>query len=136
VRVQKTQQHQIGDKTMNELDIFLKSYIEAALWSSIDPETEAHLDDLVDEDDLALEAMNEMREDCVSFLSNEIVQEAIDLRGAEYVAHDFWLTRNGHGAGFWDGDYPEPLGTQLTELSQAYGEAYLYLGDDGQVYSA
>lgn len=23
----------------------------------------------------------------------------------ERIGHDFWLTRNGHGAGFWDGDW-------------------------------
>lgn len=28
----------------------------------------------------------------------------IDLDGTDWC-HDFWLTRNGHGAGFWDGDW-------------------------------
>jgi len=28
----------------------------------------------------------------------------------------------GHGAGFWDGDYPEPQGKLLTELSKTFGE--------------
>ena len=46
---------------------------------------------------------------------------------------DFWLTRNGHGAGFWD----RGLGTVGDELSAAahvYGEEYLYRGDDGLIY--
>jgi len=33
------------------------------------------------------------------------------------AGHDFWLTRNGHGAGFWDGDWPE-TGDALTEASK------------------
>jgi hypothetical protein len=53
-----------------------------------------------------------------------------------HVAHDFWLTRNHHGAGFWDGDYPEPLGKQLTELAHSYGECELYVGDDSKIYIA
>jgi hypothetical protein len=50
-----------------------------------------------------------------------------------HVAHDFWLTRNGHGAGFWDGDYPEK-GDALTELAKKFGEVDLYVGDDGVLY--
>jgi hypothetical protein len=121
---------------MNELDTFLSSYIRTALWYSIDPETAAYLNDLANEDDLAPETLNEMREDCADFLDNEIVQEAITLRGSECVANDFWLTRNRHGPGFLrDGSYPDPLGTQLTELAHAYGWVYLYHADDGKVYS-
>ena len=51
------------------------------------------------------------------------------------AGHDFWLTRCGHGAGFWDGDRPEPAATVLTKASKAYGEVDLYIGDDGKVYA-
>ena len=37
---------------------------------------------------------------------------------------DFHLTRNGHGAGFWDGGWPEH-GDELTELAKPYGTAEL-----------
>jgi hypothetical protein len=50
------------------------------------------------------------------------------------AGHDFWLTRNGHGAGFWDGDWPEPFATSLTHASKAFGECYFYFGDDGKLY--
>lgn len=40
---------------------------------------------------------------------------------------DFWLTRNGHGAGFWDGDWPVPAATRLTEASEKAGEVYLQM---------
>lgn len=52
----------------------------------------------------------------------------------EEAGHDFWLTRNRHGAGFWDGDWPDPLGDTLTEAAHSFGEQELYLGDDGLVY--
>lgn len=45
------------------------------------------------------------------------------------LGHDFWLTRNGHGAGFWDRGLGQ-LGTRLTELCKPYGESYVYIGND------
>jgi hypothetical protein len=50
-----------------------------------------------------------------------------------YAGHDFWLTRNHHGAGFWDRDLGE-VGEQLTEAAQTYKEVDLYVGDDGKIY--
>ena len=51
------------------------------------------------------------------------------------AGHDFWLTRNGHGAGFWDGDWREPYGIALDKLAKSFGEVSLYLGDDGRIYA-
>ena len=48
----------------------------------------------------------------------------------DYAAHDFILTRNGHGAGFWDGDWHEPMATKLTELCKKFGEINIYLSDE------
>ena len=48
----------------------------------------------------------------------------------DYAAHDFILTRNGHGSGFWDGDWSEPMATKLTELCKKFGEIYIYLSDE------
>lgn len=52
----------------------------------------------------------------------------------EMAAHDFALTRNGHGAGFWDGDWPEPMASALSDAARAAGESGLYTGDDGAIY--
>ena len=49
----------------------------------------------------------------------------------DYVAHDFTLTRNRHGSGFWEPDrYKKPWGDKLTQLSETYQEIDLYLSDD------
>jgi hypothetical protein len=53
-----------------------------------------------------------------------------------HIPHDFWLTRNHHGAGFWDGDYPKAIGEALTKLAHSFGECDLYIGDNGQIYIA
>jgi len=49
------------------------------------------------------------------------------------AAHDFILTRNGHGTGFWDsGRWCEPWGRKLTELCKLYGELRCYV-QDGEI---
>lgn len=57
--------------------------------------------------------------------------------GSAYTAsragHDFWLNRNGHGAGFWDRGLGE-LGDLLDAAARAVGSVEAYLGGDGKVY--
>lgn len=57
-----------------------------------------------------------------------------DCPTEEQAGRDFWYTRNGHGCGFWDGDWPEPYATALTDASKAFKSVDVYLGDDGKVY--
>jgi len=122
-------------------DQFTRAYIEAALWSSTDDDGKP-LDSL--DAELAPQTIAKMESDCAQFqLENaELLAEdhrtsaraAYGCTVAESAGHDFWLTRNGHGAGFWDGDWEEPAATKLTEASKQFGEIYLYIGDDGLIY--
>lgn len=54
----------------------------------------------------------------------------------EQAGHDLWLTRNGHGSGFWD--RPEVYGTAradtFSRCAQVLGSTSLYQGDDGLLY--
>jgi hypothetical protein len=68
-------------------------------------------------------------------LSREF-EGSIAAREAAMAGHDFWLTRCGHGAGFWDGDWPEPQATILDEAAKRFGNVDLYVGDDGAIYHA
>ena len=117
-----------------EIDQMLASYVEAALWSSHDESDESGgnpLDQNYSVDDISDEALASMRKDVAAFAT----EHANDIDGEwEQAGHDFWLTRNGHGAGFWDGDWPEEAAERLTEASEAYGESDLYVGDDGKLY--
>ena len=109
------------------LDTFTESYIETALWSSNydDGEREDRpLDDTFYTDDLTVDCLRTIVRDCQDFQQHRALWEADDNDDRQ-AGHDFWLTRNGHGAGFWDGDYPVN-GDKLTELSKPYGEVYLY----------
>lgn len=122
---------------MIDLEQFLEHYIIAALWSSNDDD-DTPLDTNYGAEDLAPETLDKMRQDCRLFISrNEIY---LNWKHPQYTVeeqagHDFWLTRNGHGAGFWDRDFIEKRARDiLTESSKRFGEVYLYVGDDGMIY--
>ena len=111
--------------------MFTNSYVETALWSSSEEDGEP-LDKNYSAEDIDPDTIKKMEDDAFEFLRQnwELVQ--MDLIAA---GHDFWLTRNGHGAGFWDGDWPEAAGKRLTKSSKTFGEMTLYVGDDGKIYS-
>ena len=115
---------------LRDLDTFTRVYVEAALWSSTD-DNDQPLDRNYSWTDMAEDTLQEIIDDC------HALQEASgdDLAGNyRKGGYDFWLTRNGHGAGFWDGDWPEAEGERLTEASKAFGEYNLYVGDDGKIH--
>ena len=113
--------------TTPTLDTFTAAYIECALWSTCDMPPEATVDDI------APETLARMVADCREF--QEIHIDDI-LPNLELAGHDFWLTREGHGAGFWDGDWTDAVGKRLTAASKAYGSFNLYVGDDGKVHGS
>src|SRR6266851_3222861 len=101
------------------MDKFLASYIETALWSSTDSDGVPLDDSKYSDAELAPETLSQFKADCERFETeyrkltsglDDSVLRIIPQSNCAYgdrIAHDFWLTRNGHGAGFWDGDYPE-----------------------------
>lgn len=120
------------------MNIFTRGYCEAAMWTE-DPnpgsgQYQADLRKLPE--DFKAQAMR----DCDAFMdtgAGDILNGlALDDAGEARAGHDFWLTRNGHGAGFWDGDYPEPAATLLTDIAHSFGEAYLDMDWDGEENSA
>ena len=46
------------------------------------------------------------------------------------IAHDFWLTRNRHGSGFWGGDYEDAVGKVLTEIAHSFAGCDVIVCDD------
>ena len=103
----------------------LPHYLECAIWADppIDDdgiETAQGLDFSPCAEELALA-------DCMRFagINWEMIKECIP----EQVGHDLWLTRNRHGAGFWD--RPEIYGGQenadaLTESANSFGSRDIF----------
>ena len=119
--------------TANDIDEFRRDYVICALWSSTGDDGEP-LDNGRDSDDVSAATMATMREECAAFWA----MNAADLEhlDAGQCGHDFWLTRNGHGTGFWDRGYPNGIGDRLTAASKMFGTVDLYVGDDGLVHQA
>jgi hypothetical protein len=115
-----------------QLDEFTRQFLETALWSSTDWETDKPLDDTHSIEDFAPATLAELVADCEAFQADNADDIAADPSRA---GHDFWLTRCGHGAGFWDGDWPHDAGKRLTAAAKVYGNVDLYVGDDGLVYA-
>lgn len=114
---------------------FVRQYLGTALWSSGDEFDEYMIDDF------APEAVRRAVADCDAFLDSidHVDLEAAWLgRGDAFIraAHDFCLTRNRHGVGFWDGDWSEPAASILTEAAHRAGEVNIYVGDDGRLHFA
>lgn len=114
----------------------LNEYLETAIWSSTDESDESGgepLDRNFSTDDFTDEAREEARAELEAFEND--MDRAVDALGDDYEGstegwpHDFWLNRNGHGAGFWD--RPERYGEELAEaldvLSKRYGEKHVII---------
>lgn len=113
-----------------EINVFIDHYIVAMLWAELD-DNQDPLDANYDRDDIAPEAMEQIIEDCKLFVnSNAHLLKDIS---PEQAGHDFWLTRNGHGAGFWARGLGH-IGDELTAYCTAYGDCTPYVGDDGKIY--
>lgn len=134
--------------TEQQIQSFIEGYLTAALWSSTDTMPANEAEDMaehtvnLDDFEWAEGEAEKLHADCRDF----IAANAVDLWAYpdhytpasgydvwECMGHDFWLTRNGHGAGFWDRGLGD-IGDRLTAASKVYGGVDLYLGDDELVY--
>lgn len=119
------------------MDAFTTAYVACALWSSTDDGGEP-LDGGWHE--LSNETQTAMIADCADF--QEAQAADLDLSyhhetigyDESRAGHDFWLTRNGHGAGFWDRGLGD-VGKRLTDAAHVYGGIDLYIGDDEKIYA-
>jgi hypothetical protein len=108
----------------------VRAYIDCALWSSTDEDGNPLLDTF-ETTDLADDSP--AWDDCDDFLS--YVGQQVRTIDPEQCGHDFWLTRNGHGAGFWDRGLGR-LGEALTIAAKTFGSVDLYVGDDSRIHFA
>jgi hypothetical protein len=127
-----------------DTDEFTRAYMEAILFAETDWDGEP-LDANYDISDFSQESLSAIKKDCAEFQAQANIGEIdgapsylppAQLRQPRKVdsdgmaGHDFWLTRAGHGGGFWDGDWPEPHGDRLTKLSEKFGGVCVTVDDD------
>lgn len=109
------------------LEEMCQQYMETALWASTD-DNDVPLDTHYQVADIAKDTQKRMRVDCHKFFVEN--QGLLEEAGwpADQAGHDFFLTRNRHGTGFWDrDDYPDDIRQGLTKAAQRFGETYLHV---------
>jgi hypothetical protein len=105
----------------------VQEYLTTALWSSTDETTESGgypLDDNYDITDVDDVSWDKATKECSEFYrraKRDLKKIGVDIEDLIDLGHNFWLTKNGHGSGFWDGDYEEETGKILTDISKSFG---------------
>lgn len=119
--------HAINGIASREYHCF-RAYLATAIWA------DATEDEFTDKE-IADESIESMLSEIQNFLVtiNNLRLRLPSNYTIENVGHDFWLTRNGHGVGFWDRGLGD-LGDELTKHAEACKCSDLYVGDDDLIY--
>jgi hypothetical protein len=136
----------------------VRGAIESALWlgTQYGPRDESGDAEIISEDlrglDLPAEIEGEIRDDVTDFVlanADDCLAYVAARQGdavAEYdgqtsiewaagcIGHDFMLTRNGHGAGFWDRGLGD-LGDRLSAACEPYGSLSVEADEHGTLYA-
>ena len=100
---------------------FWDAYLEAALWASTDDDGEP-MDRNYDVRDIDKGSLRDQKKECEAFVKK--AGSLLDEIDDDQAGHDFWLTRNGHGTGFWDRGLGK-IGDKLSKIASGFGEASL-----------
>ena len=123
------------------MDKFTQGYIEAFLWSETDestPDGGEPLDANYNQFEIHPDSMAKIIRDCAVFqevakdLLNQAYRCSTVVYTEEQAGHDFLLTRNRHGTGYWDSGLGE-VGDKLTTVAQLFREVNGY-AENGVVY--
>lgn len=105
-------------KLTKDIDQFTRGYLECACWADAGG---ISLDDIPE--DLLAVSIIECRDfqEANTSLLEQYCEKVSAPTGQEmsYAGHDFYLTRCGHGAGFWDRGLGD-LGDRLTKVAKGY----------------
>lgn len=126
------------------LNRMVPAYLTCAAWSSPIVDADGHeVEADLSNYDFSVDAQLRAYETCAMFLQHPAATLALATGhwSPEQMGHDLWLTRNRHGAGFWDRYSPSTddpvrneayeLGECLSKFAYTLGESYAYVDDAG-----
>lgn len=126
-----------NDTTLRQ---FIEGYIECGLWltphEAENSDENGYLQEDFDGSELSEASRTTLETVCKDFYTMNL--GALTQAYMEYdrawacLGHDFFLSRNGNGTGFWDRGM-NTLGCQLHDATKPYGESYFYVGDNGSL---
>lgn len=122
----------VNSEHAKQIDQFINGYIACLLWSSHD---EPH--DSLEEFELSDDAKKKCETECRAFIEENLaalIEYSHNVPRSAWMCagHDFWLTRNRHGAGFWDRGLGV-LGEVLTEAAHKAGARSAYINDNNEI---
>lgn len=108
---------------------FIDAYLEAIDFTELGEEGQPPIGADIDEDFLRESVI-----DCLACYSR--ISCYLSPKNITQAGHDFWLTRNGHGVGFWDRPeiYGETYAQMFTKIAESFGEAYSVFDQLGESY--
>ena len=109
----------------------LKHYLICAIWST-NQEDGSPFDNDFEISDFSETAKKQALLDIESFVkkAGSLLNGITD----EQIGHDIWLTRNRHGAGFWDRDFiNKEIGEKLTDIAHELGETSITISDSNEL---
>ena len=113
----------------------VNSYLETMLWAEMDDEDEP-LDSNYSISDVDKGSVKKAEDDIKKFLKK--AGHLIDTdnpTALDRIGHNFWLTRKGHGAGFWDDEKNYPKGKEISKIIEKEFKNDPYpFAQDGNVY--
>jgi hypothetical protein len=92
-----------------------------------------------DINDIDSSSVVRVRDDCESFIqkAGELLHGSNLPHGEpdwSLIGHNFWLSRNGHGSGFFDSeDEYGNAAQQLQDIARDFGESYAFVKMDGDI---
>lgn len=105
-------------QSFETLDDFTRGYIEALCWTECNSDSDGL--DGFGFAEMTPETVAEIVADCSAFQRDHAELLALAYARPGYdesrAGHDFWLTRNGHGVGYWDRKELESLDERWAEL--------------------
>ena len=111
----------------------LNDYLAAAIWTATDDNGENldHFATFQFSDKSRERANNDLKR----FVSEAgpLLEAAIacDNYTIDMIGHDYSLTRNGHGVGFWDRGLGS-IGDRLSKIAAKHGEVSVYVTDEDE----
>lgn len=138
-----------GAQAFAALDDFTQGVVECLFFTAPNGDGGEEEEDLTQAsvEELSPDTLADIKRECAAFLADagpilESLEGRDDFRRAHtrdaslmtVAGHDFVYSRNHHGCGFEDGDWPKAEGDRLNAIARRFRERNLYRGDDGALY--
>lgn len=114
-------EYEVKAKIPTSVDSFVRAYLESAEWAGLSDE-ERQAFEAAEHPHWSADAVSTAIEECDDFRQENAADLELSGLTDEQAGHDFYLTRNRHGAGFWDRRLGE-IGARLTYAAHTYRRA-------------